>query len=226
MAHLGKVLGRAALSAVFISGGLNTTRNADKLVGLVEPKLRRWGLSSLVDKYGTEKLVQTNGATMIAGGAALALGIKPRLASLALLGSLIPTTAAGHAFWESEGEQKKAQEMSAFLANAAVAGGLLYVASDRKHRHGHAHGHGHAAHGHGHGCPCGGKHAAEKCPAMNGSCPCGGKHAADKCPAMNGEAQESQKSSKKPAGQQMFLLRVLPFPWNLGATVAQRLLRK
>ena len=32
----------------------------------------------------------------------LALGIWPRLAALGLIGSIVPTTAAGHRFWEEE----------------------------------------------------------------------------------------------------------------------------
>ena len=43
---------------------------------------------------------------------------------------MIPTTAAGHAFWEAEGAERKAQEIQ-FLKNAALVGGLLLVLTRR-----------------------------------------------------------------------------------------------
>ena len=44
-----------------------------------------------------ELIVRGNGAVQVVGGALLASGTLPRLAALALAGSMIPTTVAGHA---------------------------------------------------------------------------------------------------------------------------------
>ncbi|MGO1909680.1 MAG: DoxX family protein, partial [Brevibacterium linens] len=76
-----------------------------------------------------ELLVRINGGVQILAGATLLLGIKPRLSALALAGSLIPTTLAGHSFWEMEGGDAKAHQTQ-FSKNLAALGGLLLIAGD------------------------------------------------------------------------------------------------
>jgi uncharacterized membrane protein YphA (DoxX/SURF4 family) len=66
----------------------------------------------------------------VGGGALLAVGIFPRLAGLALAGSLVPTTFAGHPFWQIEDPTQRAQQRVHFLKNAAILGGLLIAAFD------------------------------------------------------------------------------------------------
>jgi uncharacterized membrane protein YphA (DoxX/SURF4 family) len=73
-------------------------------------------------------MVRLNGGGMVLAGTALALGIKPRLSALALLGLLIPTTIVGHPFWNAEGPARTAQQTQ-FLKNVSIAGGLLSVAA-------------------------------------------------------------------------------------------------
>lgn len=78
-----------------------------------------------------EMLVRVNGGVQAGAGVLLAIGRLPRLTALALAGSLIPTTVAGHPFWEVEDPaQRKAQRVQ-FLKNAAMLGGLMMVATDR-----------------------------------------------------------------------------------------------
>jgi hypothetical protein len=60
----------------------------------------------------------------------LALGWLPRLSAAALAGSLVPTTLAGHRYWEHEDQQTRAQHRIHFLKNLAVLGGLLITAAD------------------------------------------------------------------------------------------------
>ena len=74
--------------------------------------------------------VRGNGAAMVLGGAALVVNKVPRLAALGLIGSMIPTTMAGHPFWELEGAERKAQEIQ-FYKNAGIVGGLLLVLTRR-----------------------------------------------------------------------------------------------
>jgi hypothetical protein len=42
----------------------------------------------------------------------------------------VPTTVAGHRFWEAENEQDRAQQRIQFLKNLAIFGGLLITATD------------------------------------------------------------------------------------------------
>jgi uncharacterized membrane protein YphA (DoxX/SURF4 family) len=68
---------------------------------------------------------------MAASGTALAIGIKPRLAALSLAASLIPTTLAGHRFWEEEDERARAMQLTQFLKNLGLLGGLLLAMGRR-----------------------------------------------------------------------------------------------
>ena len=49
---------------------------------------------------------------------------------MALAVSIVPTTAAGHRFWEIDDPVKRAQQRTQFLKNAAILGGLLIAAFD------------------------------------------------------------------------------------------------
>lgn len=74
-------------------------------------------------------VVRANGAVQAGAGALLAVGILPRLSALALVGSLVPTTLAGHAFWTVEDPAQRKQQQVQFIKNLAMLGGLLYAAS-------------------------------------------------------------------------------------------------
>lgn len=79
-----------------------------------------------------EMVVRINGAAQAVGGVALSLGIFPRLAAAGLIASLVPTTLAGHAFWEHEDEGAKKAQFLQFQKNAALVGGLLTVVATGK----------------------------------------------------------------------------------------------
>lgn len=71
--------------------------------------------------------VELNGAAMVIGGAALALGIAPKAAAAALIGCLVPTTLVGHAFWKEAGDPARKNHQTQFLKNLGLIGGLLLV---------------------------------------------------------------------------------------------------
>ena len=64
----------------------------------------------------------------LGAGGMLAAGILPRLAALALAMSVVPTTVAGHRFWEIEDPVQRARQRTQFLKNTAILGGLLLAA--------------------------------------------------------------------------------------------------
>src|SRR5205814_8182304 len=82
----------------------------------------------------TETLVKLNAGVHIVAGTMLALGKLPRLSAAVLAASLVPTTAAGHRFWEEESPQSKAMQRTHFLKNLAILGGLIIAATDRPAR--------------------------------------------------------------------------------------------
>ena len=72
-------------------------------------------------------VVRANGAVQAGAGALLAAGVQPRLSALALAGSLVPTTLAGHQFWTIEDPAQRKQQQVQFTKNLAMLGGLLYA---------------------------------------------------------------------------------------------------
>ena len=77
-----------------------------------------------------ELVVRGNAAVQVLAGALLALGWAPRLSALALAGSLIPTTAAGHWYWAIEDPETRKLQRIQFHKNMAMIGGLLFAALD------------------------------------------------------------------------------------------------
>jgi uncharacterized membrane protein YphA (DoxX/SURF4 family) len=124
-----RTLTRVCLATTFIIGGVSTLRRSSELVLAAEPVTDEIKEIAGIDTR-TERLVQANAGLQIAGGTLLAIGIVPRLASLALATSLVPTTLAAHRFWEeSDGDRRNAEIMQ-FGKNAAIFGGLLSAALD------------------------------------------------------------------------------------------------
>lgn len=77
-----------------------------------------------------ERLVRINGAVQVGAGVMLATGRFPRVAALALAGSLVPTTLAGHAWWKEEDPNRRADQRTQFIKNLSLLGGLLIAAAD------------------------------------------------------------------------------------------------
>src|ERR1700757_4588661 len=77
-----------------------------------------------------ELVVRANAAVQVLCGALLMAGRAPRLASLALAGSLIPTTLAGHSYWAVEDPDVRKIQRIQFHKNLAMIGGLLFAVLD------------------------------------------------------------------------------------------------
>ena len=119
----GRRAGQALLGVMFVKLGFDAAKSpgprVDKAAALGVPK--------------PAAAVRFNGAAMVAGGTALILDKVPRLAALGLIASLVPTTLAGHPFWEVDGPDRAAQQIQ-FLKNAGLAGGLVLVLTKRRSR--------------------------------------------------------------------------------------------
>ena len=122
-------LARPLLASVFVSGGIDTLRNPGPRAKLAEPMASK-AADVLPLPDDTELLVKINAGVQIGAGLLLATGRFPRLAALTLAGSIIPTTAAGHRFWEEEDDMKKKQQQIHFFKNVSILGGLILAAVD------------------------------------------------------------------------------------------------
>jgi len=122
-------LARPLLSAIFIWGGIDTLRNPQPRVEVAAPVIPAIaGATGL--PADPNLLVKINASVQVGAGVLLALGKMPRLAALALVGSTIPTTYAGHRFWEIDDQQIRNQQRVHFLKNLGLIGGLLLAAVD------------------------------------------------------------------------------------------------
>jgi uncharacterized membrane protein YphA (DoxX/SURF4 family) len=81
-----------------------------------------------------ELVVRGNGAVQVIAGALLAVGVLPRLSASVLIGSLVPTTIAGHAFWKIDDPTARKRQRVQFQKNMAMIGGLLYAVLDEWQR--------------------------------------------------------------------------------------------
>jgi uncharacterized membrane protein YphA (DoxX/SURF4 family) len=124
-------IARPLLASTFIYGGQDALRHpetkaprAEKLDIPSKPGMDKLRITT------TEDAVRVNAAVQVAGGALLAMNKLPRLAAVALAASLVPTTAAGHRFWEEEDEKQKQFHATHFFKNLSMLGGLLIAAVD------------------------------------------------------------------------------------------------
>ncbi|MBA2438704.1 MAG: DoxX family protein [Acidimicrobiia bacterium] len=125
-------IARPMLAAMFVTGGLDAVKRPDgktaKAETVTEPLAEPLGLPD-----DTAKLVKINGAVQIGAGLMLATGRLPRLAAATLAVSLVPTTLAGHRFWEADADARAGQQIH-FFKNVSMLGGLILAATDTEGR--------------------------------------------------------------------------------------------
>jgi putative oxidoreductase len=118
------------LASIFIRGGLDAALNPEGKTKQAERITRPIAQRVTVLPDDTETLVRLNGATQVAAGVALSLGILRRSAAGVLIGTLIPTTLAGHRFWDELDDDARNLQITHFAKNLGLLGGLLLVATD------------------------------------------------------------------------------------------------
>ncbi len=114
-----RFIARVFLGLTFILLGWDAARSpggrVDKAasIGVPEPKIA----------------VRANGSLMVTAGSMLVLGVLPRLSAFALAASLVPTTLAGHPYWQEDNPAQRSGQRIHFLKNLSMIGGLLFVAT-------------------------------------------------------------------------------------------------
>lgn len=119
---------------MFVAGGIDSIRNSESKVKAAEAVAKPLTRAFPAMTTDTETLVKINGAVQVGAGVLLATGKFRRLASLALIGSIVPTTYAGHRFWEETDDDKRKQQWIHFLKNLGLLGGLILEVSSRPKR--------------------------------------------------------------------------------------------
>ncbi len=120
---------RPMLASMFVVSGLEQLRHprntSVQAATLVEKLAGPLGLPN-----DPELLVRANGAAMVGASAMLSMGRFPRLSSLVLAGTLVPTTVTAHPFWEDKDPGTRKDQRFQFLKNVGLLGGLLLASVD------------------------------------------------------------------------------------------------
>ncbi|WP_369255599.1 DoxX family protein [Geodermatophilus amargosae] len=132
-------IARPLLASSFVYGGIDTLRNPQTRVPGARPVVEQ--ITKTADEQlpvqvprDVEQWVRIDAGIKVGAGSLLALGKLPRLSALALAGSIVPTTLAGHRFWEHEDPEERFGQLSNLLKNAGLLGGLLIAAVDTEGR--------------------------------------------------------------------------------------------
>lgn len=109
------LIGRLAFGSFFVYNGINHIRN-------------RKGLAQYA---GSKKVpmpdagVTISGLALIAGGASIISGYRPKYGSAALIGFLAAVSPVMHDFWNAEDPNQKANDMAHFMKNMALLGAAV-----------------------------------------------------------------------------------------------------
>jgi putative oxidoreductase len=111
---LALLLGRIALSALFIPGGLRKLTDLDAFTA----SLQKQGVPF------AEVLAPLGAGVEFVGGIAVLIGFQTRLAALLLVLFTVIATLIAHRFWDFEGTARQTQQ-GQFFKNLAIVGGFL-----------------------------------------------------------------------------------------------------
>jgi uncharacterized membrane protein YphA (DoxX/SURF4 family) len=135
-----RLIARPMLASMFVMGGINALKNADWAAKEAEPVTEK--VVPLAQKYAPQlpsdpkTLVRINAVTHIVAGLGLATGRAPRLSALTLAATMVPTTVAGHRFWEESDPTAKGNQKILFFKNVSMLGGLIIAGLDTEGRPG------------------------------------------------------------------------------------------
>ncbi len=133
---LSRLVARPMLSSIFLVAGVNALRNAPALAARAAPvidkliPLAQRAVPQVPIPSDPALLVRVNAATQLAAGLSLATGRAPRISAAVLGASLVPTTLAGHRFWELDDPATRMQQRLHFFKNVSLLGGLIITAGD------------------------------------------------------------------------------------------------
>jgi len=137
-----RLIARPMLASMFVVGGIGSLKDTEQAAQRARPVTDK--MVPLVQKAAPavpiptnpETLVRINAGVQLLAGLALATGRAPRLSSMALAATLVPTTLAGHRFWEETDPAMKANQRIHFVKNVSMLGGLVLSSVDTEGRPG------------------------------------------------------------------------------------------
>ncbi|CAN5327535.1 DoxX family membrane protein [soil metagenome] len=131
-----RLAARPMLASMFVMGGVDALRNTEEAAARAKPVADQ--LTRAAERVAPQvpmpkdevTLVRVSAAVQIASALALATGRVPRLSATVLTASLVPTTLAGHRFWEESDPSIHKNQLLHFVKNVSAMGGLLLASVD------------------------------------------------------------------------------------------------
>ena len=109
------LIGRLMFGGYFIMSGVNHFKQNQQMT--------QYAAAKNVPK--PDVAVKATGALLIAGGASILLGVKPKLGALAVMGFLAGVSPVMHDFWKAEKPEQRMSDMINFTKNMALVGGAM-----------------------------------------------------------------------------------------------------
>jgi uncharacterized membrane protein YphA (DoxX/SURF4 family) len=122
------------MSSIFILGPINALKNAEahakKAEPVTGPMVKAAQRAGIPLSHDPKTLVRVNAVLQLVGAAGLLTGRFPRASAALLAGTVIPTTLAGHRFWDEGDPTDKQMQRVHFAKNLSILGGLIVAAGD------------------------------------------------------------------------------------------------
>ena len=109
------LFGRLIFGGYFIFSGINHFKQTRELADYAAAK----------NVPSPDLAVRITGATLIAGGASILFGIKPKLGTAAIIGFLAGVSPVMHDFWKQQQPEQRMNDMINFTKNMALVGGAM-----------------------------------------------------------------------------------------------------
>ena len=109
------LLGRLIFGGYFILSGINHFKQTRELADYAAAK----------HVPNPDLAVRVTGAALIAGGASILFGIKPKLGTAAIIGFLAGVSPIMHDFWRQQQPEQRMNDMINFTKNMALVGGAM-----------------------------------------------------------------------------------------------------
>jgi uncharacterized membrane protein YphA (DoxX/SURF4 family) len=109
------LIGRLLFAGFFINSGISHLQKRKEMAEYARAK----GVPA------PELAVTLSAVPLIAGGASLLLGVKPKAGAMAILGFLAGVSPVMHDFWRDEDPETRNTNMIMFMKNMALAGAAL-----------------------------------------------------------------------------------------------------
>jgi putative oxidoreductase len=131
---ISRTIARPLLASTFFIGATQALKHSDVMAQRAETVTDR--LVPLMRKavpglpQDPQTLVKVNAGVQLGAALGLATGRAPRTCATVLAASLVPTTLAGHRFWEADDDASAQQQRLHFAKNLSLLGGLVIAAGD------------------------------------------------------------------------------------------------